>query len=131
MAKRSKRKKLENKLQKAVNLYCRLRDCAGQCGTKCISYGRWYSFTDLDAGHFIPTTSSATRYDVRNISAQCRKCNRFLQGNGRPYYAAMIQKWGREIVDELMSKEYQVKKWTETELEALLVEIRIRTETLI
>jgi hypothetical protein len=111
------RKALANKLQKAVNLYVRFRDCAGTGGANCISCGKWHSFEDLDGGHFIPSTSSAVRYDERNINAQCIHCNRFLHGNGRRYYESMVKKWGQAIVDELMSQEFTIKKWSFEELQ--------------
>ena len=110
------RKALARKLQAAVNLYARLRDCAGQGGCECISCGKWYPFEDLDGGHFIPTTSSATRYDERNVNAQDRKCNRFLHGNLRNYYEGMKCKWGQKVIDELQAQQYVTKKWSIPEL---------------
>ena len=114
------RKALARKLQAAVNLYARLRDCAGQGGCECISCGKWYPFEDLDGGHFIPTTSSATRYDERNVNGQCIKCNRFLHGNGIHYYETMVKKYGQAVIDELMSLEHIIKKWTIPELQERL-----------
>lgn len=121
---KNERKTLQAKLQKAVNLYARLRDCAGRGGANCISCGTWKAFEDLDGGHFISSTSSATRYDVRNVSAQCIKCNRFLHGNGIHYYEGMVSKWGQEVVDELMSKEHVIKKWSIPELKSELERIQ-------
>ena len=114
------RKALQHKLQATVNLYARLRDCAGRGGANCISCGTWKSFEDLDGGHFIPTTSSATRYDERNVNAQCVKCNRFLHGSLAHYYEAMVKKYGQEVVDELMSLEHVIKKWSIPELQERL-----------
>jgi hypothetical protein len=109
------RKALANKLQKKVNLYVRLRDCGDQGGCNCISCGRWKLFSEGDGGHFIPSISSAIRYDERNINFQCIACNRF-KSSGRQYYKGMILKYGQAIVDELEAQEFVIKKWEYDEL---------------
>lgn len=106
-------------LQTLVNKYARLRDCFGNGGTNCISCGVWYPFEKGDGGHFIPTTSGAVRFDERNVNFQCHRCNRFLHGNVRHYYKAMIQKYGPQVVAELEAQEFTPKKWTDDELTAL------------
>lgn len=118
---KSSRKSLIDKLQKQVQLYARLRDCGGRFGgANCISCNVWYDFADLDGGHFISKTSSAIRFDERNISGQCRRCNRFLHGNERNYYHGAVRKWGQKVVDELEAQEHTTKKWSEPELRELL-----------
>lgn len=111
--------KLKNAVQARANLYARLRDCFGALGTNCISCGVWKDFSELDGGHFIPTTSSDIRFDERNINAQCTRCNRFLHGNPRHYYKGMLRKFGKDVVDDLESREFQSKKWTREELLAI------------
>lgn len=118
------RRGLMQKLQKTINLYVRQRDCNGSDGAVCISCGEWKQFKMLDAGHFIPTTCSATRFDERNINAQCVKCNRYLSGNQRHYLYGMIKKYGKEIVDELESKEGTTKKWEYVELEEIYLKYK-------
>jgi hypothetical protein len=107
------------KVQDVANLYIRKRDCKGKGGANCISCGRWFRFEDLDAGHFIPMTSSAIRFDERNINAQCRSDNRFKGGERRNYYPAMVEKWGQAVVDELRARQHEVKKYTDEELESI------------
>ena len=113
------RKGLLAKCQRTINRYIRLRDCKGNGGTNCISCNVWYEFSKLDAGHFIPITSSAVRFDEKNINAQCIKCNRYLHGNIRHYQKAMIVKYGKDVIQELESKEFVPYKWTVEELEQL------------
>lgn len=64
-------------------------------------------------------SASALRYDERNVNFQCHRCNRFLHGNTHNYYVGMVKKYGQEVVDELMSRQYETKKWTRDELEEL------------
>jgi hypothetical protein len=87
-------------------------------GAACISCGEWKSYEELDGGHFIPTTYSSTRFDERNINAQCHRCNRFLHGNTRLYFRGMEAKYGRAVVDGLESAA-GAYKWTRAELEQL------------
>lgn len=109
--------KLKKTTQDLANRYARLRDCFGKLGTNCISCEKWFLFEELDGGHFIPTTSSAIRFDERNINAQCRRCNRFLHGNPRHYAKGMVRKYGQDVVDDLEANEFKTKKWTREELE--------------
>jgi hypothetical protein len=120
MSRKPNRKTLQHKLQAAVNLYARLRDCSGRGGAHCISCGQWKSFADGDGGHFVPSTSSATRYREENVNFQCVRCNRFLHGNGIHYYEAMVKKYGQATVDELLSLEHVIKKWSIEELQEKL-----------
>jgi hypothetical protein len=111
------RKGAINRVQNIVNKHARLRDCGGiDGGTNCISCSVYKPYSELDGGHFIAKTSSAIRFDERNINAQCIKCNRYLSGNGRHYLRGMIAKYGQEITDELESKEKENHKWTIEEL---------------
>lgn len=111
-----RRRVLIDNVQGKANLYARLRDCSGKNGANCISCGVWKEYGELQGGHFIPTTSSAIRFDERNINAQCKRCNLWLSGNSRHYLKAMVIKYGQEVVDELEAKEFVPKKWTEEEL---------------
>jgi hypothetical protein len=108
--------KLKKAVQAKANLYARLRDCFGDAGTGCISCGKWTSFEKLDGGHFIPTTSSAIRFDERNINAQCQRCNRFLHSNPRHYLRGMYAKYGEDVVHDLEAREFEAKSWSREEL---------------
>lgn len=116
-----KRTGLKHKAQILMNKVARLRDCGGpNGGANCISCGVYHEYGEMDGGHFIPITSSATRYNEININAQCRKCNRYLRGNVRHYYKAMLMKYGEQAVEELEAQEFLTKKWTVDELEQII-----------
>lgn len=107
-------------VQNVVNKYSRLRDCAGEDGTNCISCNKWFPYEKGDGGHFIPMgSSSALRYDERNINFQCHGCNRFKHGNQANYYVGMVNKYGQPVVDELMSRQHETRKWSDDELKEL------------
>lgn len=100
--------------------YARLRDCGGtEGGAVCISCGTYKPYNELDGGHFIPSTCSALKFDERNINAQCRRCNRFMHGAQANYLIGLENKHGRAVVDELLSRQNETKKWSFDELSEL------------
>lgn len=107
--------KLIKTVQALANKYARLRDCYGNDGTGCISCGQWFGYDMLDGGHYIPTTTSSTRFNEININAQCHRCNRFLHGNLRGYFRGMEAKYGRDRLDDLEASATS-RKWTRPEL---------------
>ena len=75
---------------------------------------------DLEAGHFIPRQHASVRWDERNVHGQCSRCNRWLHGDQAEYYIALVKKYGQPTVDELMKLKHVTKKYTISELQALL-----------
>ena len=63
--------------------------------------GRIVHWKDADASHFVSRQFLATRYDPRNVSASCRQCNRFKEGNAADHAEQLIKKFGSNIVKEL------------------------------
>jgi uncharacterized radical SAM superfamily protein len=62
----------------------------------------------------------ATRFDERNCNAQCRKCNRFDEGNNIGYTKGLIAKYGDKVIDELYIKKYIISKMSKAEFEILI-----------
>lgn len=115
--------------QGIFNNFCRFRDTKG-VGANCISCGVWKAHEDLQGGHFIPTTSSAIRFDERNVNAQCLRCNMYLGGNSRHYLKGMVAKYGQEVVDELEAREFESKRWPDWELKEIRKTYRAKTKEL-
>ena len=97
--------------------YIRLRDSIDYCRraglplesgpVQCCSCASIKQWKYVDAGHFISRGmggSSGVYFDERNINAQCKRCNAFLQGNAQAYEEFMLAKYGQEIIDELKLK---------------------------
>lgn len=104
--------KLKKELQILVNKYCKLRDCTDG-GAICISCKKWTAVEKLHGGHFLASTYSATRFDERNINAQCGfSCNLSKSGNIHEYRVGMIEKYGLEVVEELENKRLDEVKWS-------------------
>lgn len=93
---------------------------AGENGyVKCVTCGVVKHYKEMDAGHFISRARTATKITEKNIHPQCKRCNGFLSGNMIAYTTFMIDKYGREFVDDLIVKSKQVMKYTDLELEEI------------
>lgn len=68
----------------------------------------------MDAGHWIDRGSggqSGVYFDERNINLQCKSCNAgFYKGKRKPdvksaYHQFMLDKYGQEVMDELIVRD--------------------------
>lgn len=99
----SESKRIKNRLDRVFSLYIRLRDSRdGLC--KCITCGKLFSIKEGDAGHFISRKHESTRYDEKNVAAQCRYCNRFSQGKQFEFGGAIDKKYGIGTAEKLLLK---------------------------
>ena len=86
-------------------------------GKACISCGS--NSDQKDGGHYLKAeVYSGLIFDERNCSSQCRKCNRFLNGNELNYRDGLIKRYGKEFVEQLESEKdaKRVYKWSDEEL---------------
>ena len=111
-------------LQKLVKL--KAADDNGYC--KCVTCGTVEHWSKMDGGHFISRRSLATKLLEENIHPQCKGCNGFRAGNMIEYTTYMIDTYGREFVDELRQKKHEIKKFTRSELEELIKELKERVK---
>lgn len=112
MPKKKTLKYWKNKIDKVFHEYIRRRDADNESGyCSCVSCGKQVHFSETDAGHFISRQHLITRYDERNVHAQCRKCNRFEYG--RQYEYSL--KLGEELSQELLTLSRGVLKLTDPE----------------
>jgi len=131
-------KTLKQKASDAMSKYTRLRDAIEYnsqfpediTGTQyenllvaCCTCGDIKKWTRMDAGHFIPRGSrgeSGVYFDERNIHAQCKSCNNFLQGNTLAYNDFMLKKYGQKVVNELRKKDLIRKQITPLQYRAMI-----------
>ena len=86
---------LKLKAQKVFNAYIRKRDE----GLPCISCG---TGQPQHAGHYFSAGHySKLRFDERNVSGQCIRCNYYLSGNQIGYRQGLIKRIGLEAVEQL------------------------------
>lgn len=110
-------KKARAKAWAAFSKFIRARDCVLTCGTtdygKCCTCGKVFEYGRLQAGHFIPGRNNAILFDPRCVHAQCVGCNIYANGRQPVYYQFMIEKYGRDAVDELFRQANLSMKLTE------------------
>jgi len=127
-------KKLKDKAWPLFSKYIRLRDCLETTGDTtigvCFTCGRTYEFKKLQAGHFIPGRHGMNLFDPRGCHAQCYSCNVMLKGNPIKYWTHMEQKYGRELIDELIAQDQEVKIFTIEELENLIIKLKVDIDKL-
>ena len=110
---------LKAKLDKEFSLFIRLRDTMPS-GFRCISCGQIKPYEQADCGHYINRQHMSTRFDETNCNAQCRKCNRFMEGNIQGYRQGLIAKYGEQRVLLLEAKKNQTRKYSDFEYRELI-----------
>ena len=118
----------EAEAKKSFQKYVRMRDK----GLPCISCGIFE--TELwDGGHYKKAEIySGVIFNTHNCHKQCRKCNRFLNGNELMYRQGLIQRYGIEYADaiELKANETRNYKYTREELIAIKIKFDILVKEL-
>ena len=110
--------KLRDKVWTKFSQYIRLRDSKeGIC--TCCTCGTKDFITRMNAGHFQHGKNKETYFDERNVHAQCPRCNLYFNGALDSYTLFIIDKYGREVCDELIEKGRRQKIWKRQELEDL------------
>lgn len=108
------------KLDRVFSLYIRLRDAMPNGYFRCISCGQIKPFEQADCGHYINRQHMSTRFDEMNCNAQCRKCNRFMEGNIQGYREGLIRKYGENRVLLLEAKRNTIRRYSEFEYDTLI-----------
>lgn len=114
-----KKPDLVAKLDKVFSRYIRLRDCMPGGYFRCISCSQIKPFGQADCGHYINRQHMITRYHEMNCNAQCRKCNRFMEGNMQGYRQGLVAKYGEQKVLMLEAMKSQTRKYSDFELTEL------------
>ncbi len=89
------------------NKCIRLRDSNKDGMLTCITCGARVHYKEAHAGHYVHTL----HFVEINQHGQCARCNKYLSGNLSKYTLYMIDKYGREKVDELHREGHQPHKY--------------------
>ena len=126
--------KLKGEVWEVFSRFIRLRDCLFTTGTRthgrCISCDKLCTFSQLQAGHFIPGRSSNILFDEEIVHAQCSYCNNALEGNHHNYRKAILDLYGNGYDEVLQQRRYVTKKFTIPELRELLEYYRQKINTI-
>ena len=86
----------------------------------CISCGDMKYWKLMDAGHFVNRRHMSLRYSETNVNAQCRKCNRFDEGNSIGYAIGLTEKYGKDVINKLMIAKKTSVKYTKFEFMTMI-----------
>jgi len=103
----------ESEAKKSFQKFIRLRDAGKEC-ISCFKHKEFY-----DGGHFKKAEIySGVIFHEMNCHVQCRKCNRFLNGNELNYRKGLIMRYGEEYANfiEDLANSTRIKKYTKQEL---------------
>jgi 5-methylcytosine-specific restriction endonuclease McrA len=117
----SERKQLVKALDTLFSLVIRLRD--GKC-VLC------WKVVGLTCGHLITRSKYVVRWDEDNAFGQCMGCNLSHEYNPHPFTLWYIKKFGKDKYEQLVKKSNKSKKFSDTELRALLQNLQKRYEEL-
>lgn len=79
-------------------------------------------------GHFQSSRHNITRYDERNVNAQCYVCNVHNQGEQFRYSQVIDVKWGEGTAKELQGIAKQEHPFTVQELEEIISDAQKRVD---
>ncbi len=115
---------LSEQLDRLFSLYIRLRDAMPGGRTVCISCGRQFPFSQMQAGHYYTRHHMSVRWDEANVHSQCFECNCIKSGNIDSYKVGLERKIGAEQMFRLSVLHNQDKKWSDDELMELIAHYR-------
>lgn len=118
------RSQLIKKLDTVFSQYIRLKESVleidGFRYATCVTSGDYRPWKELQNGHFFTRGRYATRWDEMNCHPQTYRDNVLLKGNYIKYTTYMIDRYGREAVDELERKSLSTVKISSVELREMI-----------
>jgi len=118
MAKKSKRKKLIEKLDTVFSQYIRLRE-ANNGIVECFTCGKkeHWKGKGMQNGHFMSRKNLSTRWDEVNCQVQCVGCNVYRYGEQYKFSIGLDNKYGGGTAEEMLIKSRETSKIMDVELE--------------
>jgi len=88
----------------------------------CFTCGDRRDWKQQQAGHFVHKNS--LDFDERNVNCQCARCNKWLHGNLTVYAMRLMEKYGKEIVNDLVVAGNFVLKLGRGEIENIIADLK-------
>ena len=119
MAKKTKRKKLVDKLDKVFSIYIRRRYAKNDIA-ECFTCGKQDHWKKLQNGHFQSRKHYSTRWHERNCQVQCASCNVFRYGEQYKFSKNLDNTYYNGLAEELHIEANKTVKLDNTDLEMLI-----------
>ena len=113
----------EGEAKIAFQRWIRFRDL----GKPCISCGKVTN--EMDAGHFKKAEIySGVIFNENNCHSQCRKCNRFQNGNELNYRLGLIKRYGLDFANDIeqLANDTRQFKFTKDQLIAKKIQYDLK-----
>ena len=123
MPKKLTRSKLIKKLDTIFSRWVRLSNSVNEICT-CVTCGKESHWKDIQAGHFISRKHYSTRWDERNCLPQCVGCNVFKYGEQFIFGKNLDQKYYAGLSDELYYKAKGIVKFSNFEIEEMIIKYK-------
>lgn len=88
-------------LDHEFSVYRRLVDADYRGYVRCCTCGAPFFWKEIDCGHYISRAIKLTRWEVKNTSPQCKKCNRYLNGQPHLFRQYLVDRYGLEEVKRI------------------------------
>ena len=100
--------------------YIRMRDINRECISCGIGENNLW-----DGGHYKKAEIySGVIFDTHNCHKQCRKCNRFLNGNELNYRQGLIKRYGLDYADKIEQKANETRNYKYTKAELIAKKLK-------
>lgn len=121
---------LKHKLDAEFSEWIRRSNADASGVAKCATCGASRYWKYMDCGHFFKRVHLGVRWDERNAAPQCEKCNRVLGGNLIKFEAYIIERYGREALNDMEMKKYVVVKLDRDALNRRIAEFKAKISAL-
>lgn len=114
MKKKKTKQKTQSQLKKILDKlfseYVRRKYSDENEEAVCVTCGVRKHWKELQNGHYISRTHTATRYHLKNCHVQCVACNVFMRGRLDEYALFLLKTYGKNILTELNIEKRKIVK---------------------
>jgi len=121
------RKGLIKKLDRIFSEYIRKKNADKKGVVKCITSGKKYHYSEVDAGHFISRKQMSTRWHEQNVWPQSRFDNRYRYGLQYEYSLALEKKIPN-LPKHLYKLSKETVKYSMADLHEMVEKYKIKLE---
>ena len=127
----TERRRLIRNLDKYCSWYVRLNEADKDGFITCITCGKKVYWKQADNCHWLSRRYQKTRWDLRDVHAGCRECNRAKNGNYDSYNKVMKKLLGEDGCAELEQLAHSGRKISTVELNAMLLDYKAKVKNLL
>ena len=118
---KTSRKTLVKKLDTIFSIFIRLRKANKQGIVTCYTCGKKDHYKKMQNGHFMSRKSYSTRWEELNCQVQCYGCNVMQQGRQYQFGLNLEKKYGEGVAEKLLIKSKQTVKYSNEDLQEMIL----------